>query len=103
MKVKRIKRLTVNSFSFTVRWTAKHNGASFSYGKNGYIEIGTRDASEQEIFHLVCHELWEIVAIEMGVRMRRPDCDTDYIFVYDHRQHETMCNMFAALVAQFLE
>ncbi|MGB0419012.1 MAG: hypothetical protein ACPGF8_05425 [Opitutales bacterium] len=79
-----------------------HCGASFSYD-DMKIEIGVKDPNEGHIFMLVCHELWEIVACESNVRLRRPDCDTDYIFVYDHRQHETMSNMFASLIAEFIQ
>jgi len=101
MKIKRIKTIKINCYKFTVKWDKTHNGGSFSYGTNE-IEIGIKSRVDDEIFMVICHELMEIVAIETNVRLNRPDCDSDYLFVYDHRQHETMINMFSGLVSQFI-
>jgi len=104
MKLRRIRSIKVNSFTFKVIWTSTHNGGCFSYLDDGsFIEIGTKNLSEEEILMVVCHELMEICACEMNVRFRRPDCDTDYLFVYDHRHHETMMNMFSGLLSEFLK
>ncbi|CAN8141017.1 conserved hypothetical protein [uncultured Thiomicrorhabdus sp.] len=104
MKIKRIKQIKINSFVFAIRWTNKHDGGSFDYSpEKRFIEIGTRGDDEAVIFQIINHELLEIVAEEVGVRLKRPDCNGDYIFVYDHRQHETMCNMHAALLTQFIQ
>lgn len=102
MKIKRIKKIWVNCFEFSVKWTSRHGGGSFNYGDRE-IEIGTRDNSDSELFMIICHELMEIAAVEMNVRLRRPDCDSDYIFVYDHRQHETMMNMASKWISEFLQ
>ncbi len=99
MRIKRIKILRVNSFIFTIKWNSKLYNSNFSYKKRT-IEFGTKG---DELLTSICHELMELVALEMNVRLNRPDCNTDYIFVYDHRQHETMTNMFAGLLIQFLE
>ena len=102
MKIKRIKSLQINSYRFKVKWNKSHNAGSFHFG-DLEIEIGIKGEHDEIIFMLICHELMEIVAVECNVRLRRPDCDSDYIFVYDHRQHETMMNLFASLVSQFIE
>ena len=100
MKIKRIKSLKVNSVVFNVVWDSKIYGGSFSYGTH-ILTIGLKD--DQEVFETICHELMEIVACEMRVRLTRTDCDGDYIFVYDHRQHTTMICMFSGLLSQFIK
>ncbi len=102
MKIKRIKSLKVNSYYFNVVWDKEKEGGFISY-KEQLIKIGVKDSPEGEVFDILCHELMEICAMEMHVRFQRPDCATDYIFVYDHRQHDTMINMFAGLVSQFIK
>lgn len=103
MKIKRIKKLKVNISEFKVIWDETYYGASFDYAKPATIRIGTKLRTELELLGIITHELWEIVACEMTVRFRRTDCGEDYIFVYDHRQHTTMCEMFVGLLNQFIE
>ncbi len=100
MKIKRIKKLNVNAVVFDVIWDRENYGGSFSYGTHE-LTICTKDKSE--IFETICHELMEIVSCEMRVRLSRPDCDSDYVFVYDHRQHTTMIAMFSGLLKQFID
>jgi len=100
MKLKRIKQLKLPSFTFNVTWDKSHAGGSFDYDAKELI-IGTR-WDEDHMFNTICHELWEIVSIEHGVRLSRPDVEDDYIWVYDHRQHMSMCSMFSGLVREFI-
>ena len=102
MKIKRIKKIWINCYEFSIKWSAKHSGGSFDY-RSKVIEIGTKDNNDSELFMVICHELMEIAAVEMNVRLRRPDCDSDYVFVYDHRQHETMTNMASKWISEFIE
>lgn len=102
MKIKRIKSITLNSFEFSIVWDSKIYGGNFCYEKL-VITIGTKSNNNSEIFMIICHELQELCATEMSVRFKRPDCSSDYIFVYDHRQHDTMSNMFSGLLSQFLK
>ena len=102
MRIKRIKKLRVNVTTFDIKWDKTLSGASFSYGRCELV-IGTYKATEVQVLEAVCHELMKMVAEEMRVRLYRPDCDSDYIFVYDHRQHTTMMEMFAGLLSQFID
>lgn len=100
MKLKRITKLRSCARTFEVKWDKELNGASLNYSDK-VITIGTNTSEEAQVEYVV-HELWELCALEMCVRHQRPDCMTDFIFVYDHRQHDTMCNMFTGLLTQFL-
>lgn len=101
MRIKRLKKLRVNSTVFNIKWEKDHSGGSFKWVEPE-LTIGTRDG-DNRTFEVLCHELFEICCTEMHVRHSRQDCDSDFIFVYDHRQHDTISNMFAGLLAQFIE
>lgn len=102
MKIKRLKSIRINSYTFSIKWDKSHSGGSFKYGDECSIEIGTEMANEGRIFDVLCHELMEICAVEMNVRFKKTD-SMDYIFVYDHAQHDTKINMFAGLITQFIK
>lgn len=102
MNLKRIKKLQVNATTFTVKWDKSTNGGWISY-TDREIGIGTDGFTEVQILETVLHELWELAALENFVRFNRPDCDSDYLFVYDHRQHTAMTAMVTGWLAQFLE
>jgi hypothetical protein len=101
MKIKRIKDLKVNSYHFSVVWDKDLSGGSVSYS-DLKIVIGLRNAAQGEIFETICHELMEVCAMEMHVKYTEPDCVASFLFVYDHKQHDTMINMFSSLLSQFI-
>ena len=101
MKVKRISKIKINSSEFSIKWDDSTWAGFCSYAKLT-IMIGTKQ-SEAEIFATLCHEIMELIACEMFVRFNRGDCSSDYIFVYDHRQHTTMMSMFAGIISQFIK
>lgn len=102
MKLKRIRKIRINCLVFNVVWSNKFSGGSFDYGTKK-IYFGTKRKNEEEIFESIVHELMELVAVENHTRLRRPDCDSDYIFIYDHRQHSTMMLALAGLLCQFIK
>lgn len=101
MKIRKIKKLRMGSTDFDVIWDKNIDGASFSFATRKIV-FGLKNTSQLELFMLICHEVWELVAVTMHVRLYRPDVEDDYIFVYDHRQHTAMTDLFAGAVAQFL-
>lgn len=103
MKIRRITSLIVLANKFKIVWDAKINtgNAGINYADK-IIWFGVKQIDTSELFSTICHELQELCAIEMYVRHSRDDCNTDYIFVYDHRQHTTMMYMFSGLLQQFI-
>lgn len=99
MNIKRLKQIRINNQIFTITWNSKHDGGDFNYA-NKSIHIGTKN--QERVFEILSHELFEIAAIEMHVRFCRNDCPQDHIFMYDHRQHDTMIGMFTGWLGQFL-
>ena len=101
MKLNKKKKLKVNSYEFKVIWDKKATGGWFDYQKLE-IGIGCKDGDEREQFMILLHELEELATTELGVRFPRPDCDGDFIFCYDHRQHDLKSNMVAGWLMEFL-
>lgn len=102
MKLKKIRKLKVGPRAFSVKWDASHSGGSFDYA-DLTLNIGTYKNSSAEIFEIILHELTEMVCCEMSVRLQRPDCTGDYIFVYDHRQHTAITSQVSGLLLEFIE
>ena len=100
MKIKRIEKLVVNHITFKVVWDKEKGGGGFNFADE-VLTIGTKYPSD--ILNTIHHELLEMIAADMYLRHGRGDCHDDYIFVYDHRQFNTMVNMFTGLMNQFLE
>lgn len=101
MKLKRIKKIKVNSYDFNVVWSNKESGGSFDYNKHEIV-IGTKDNTESEQFQIIVHELLEICACECMCRFVRGDVLDDYYFMYDHRLHDIKANMLSALIQEFI-
>lgn len=102
MKVKRLSKIKINCREFSIEWSKKHSGGSFNF-TDRTISIGLKHNVETEIFEVLSHELMEIIMCELYVRLARPDCDADYIFVLDHRQFASAVNMFSGLIVQFIK
>ncbi len=102
MEIKKIKKIKVLIYHFDILWDCTHDGGWFDYA-NLKINIGIKGKNNDQIFNTICHEMMEISALEMNVRLNRPDCSSDYIFVYDHRQHDTMMRLFSSAISQFIK
>ncbi len=103
MKIKRLKKIRIGAVTFKIKWNKQYTGGSFNYPLHT-IEVGCRNGlQDTQIFGILCHEIFEVCAVEMNVRLQRPDCESDYIFVFDHRQYETLMEMYVGIISEFLE
>ena len=102
MEIKRIKKLRVNSYIFNVIWDNESKSGSFDYGMKE-IRIGVSNKDNLNLLVTISHELFEIAAVELNIRLNRPDCDSDYVFVFDHRQYSTVMEVFIGLLSQFIK
>lgn len=101
MKVKRLTKIEVNVWTFSIAWDKSTYSSQISY-VDKRITIGCASEDEAVIFSNLNHELTEMCAIEMHIRLSRPDCESDFIFVYDHRQFDTLNSMASGLLSKFL-
>jgi hypothetical protein len=101
MKIKRLSKLSINSYEFRIKWDGTISGGSFNYDEHEIV-IGTKKNTESEIFNILCHELLEACACECRCRFYRSDVSDDYYFMYDHRLHDIKANMLASLIWRFL-
>ena len=102
MRIKRIKKIRVCSNVFSVVWDKKDGGGSYNYQKQE-IRIGVKSGDTNRIFEILCHELFEVCAVECYVRYSRMDVEGDFVFCFDHKQHSTIQGMFAGLLSQFID
>lgn len=101
MKIKRIKKLKIGTTEFKINWINKFGGAGFDYNKREmYFCIKNR--TDLEIWGYIMHEIMEAVYLLYRVRHDRPDVEDDYLFSFDHKQHDTISEAVAALTAEFL-
>lgn len=104
MKLKFPKKIQIDEIIFTVKYDPKSGGGSFNHVKN-IIEIGTKYYPEQPtiVLAIIIHELKEIIHANQATRFDRPDVDSDYLFIYDHRQHTDLCYRLAGLLNNFIK
>ncbi len=100
MTIKKIKKITVGSTEFKIKWNNKHGGGSFDYATR-VIEIGTA-CGDDRTFEVIMHELSEMTHCTMHTRFERTDVHDDYTFVMDHRQFDAHNAYLTGLIKQFI-
>ena len=100
MKIKKLKKILIGDTIFKIKWDPNTSGGSFNYSKK-LITIGTKPGNIHALAVLI-HEFKEIIQVEQTTRLDRHDCDSEYIFVYNHAQHTDLCSRLAGLLSQFI-
>lgn len=108
MKIKKLRKLRVNSYEFEVTWCKERSGAEFSFYNKAEEDRPTLRLpcplrwGDNHVFMVLMHELFEITMVEMNCRYMRQDVQDDYMFVFDHRGMDTATNATAGLLKQFI-
>ena len=100
---KRLNKIKIGVITFDIIWDKKEaGGGAFDFFAHKIIIGCDPELQEETIFATLCHEIMEIVSCIHSVRLIRPDFDSDYIFVYDHRQFHIIMDQFTGIITQFL-
>ena len=108
MKFKYPKKIKIGAYDYKMIYDKNSGGGSFelpSKGKIGSIKIGTRDmkGDDGDFLAILCHELTEIIHVELGSRYTEGGTANDYVFNYRHDKHCTINSMLAGLLKEFIK
>lgn len=85
---------------FKVKYDKTINSGSFSYADKALI-IGTKE-SVWRILEIFIHEVKEAIQCEQSTRYTSYDCDTRYVFMYDHAYHTDLVARLTQAIKEFI-
>jgi len=103
MKFKFPKKITIGDVVWKIKYLKDYAGGSFLY-KDHTINIGIKHYKNNptRTLNVIIHELKEIIQVENDTRLERGNNDSDYVFVYGHREHTDICRRLAGLLVEFI-
>lgn len=106
MKFKFPKKIQIGETEFKVIYDYKGTGASFIYPDSttpAFIKFGMKNYKSNPLTFLghLIHELKEIIQVEQTTRFSNRD--ENYIFSYNHPQHDDLCSRLAGLLNNFIK
>ena len=103
MKLKFPKQITIGSYTFNVLQDKKYAGASFDFVERK-IKIGTKHLENDplSVLGLINHEIMEICFVIMACRYDDPSVTDNYKFFADHKQFETIVELFSEAISKFI-
>jgi hypothetical protein len=104
MKFKFPKKIVVGDVVWKIKYNKTNAGGSFEYD-NHTLTIGTKYSQKNptRTLNSIIHELKEIIQVENDTRLERGNNISDYVFVYDHRDHTDICRRLAGLLDEFIK
>ena len=105
MKLRYPKKIKIISDVFNIKYDNAHNGGSFDFSEN-LLVIGIRDKKENEdrIFQVICHEVFEVIAVISNTRYDDPgNGSQSYKFFMSHKEFQTNIEMFSSVISQFVK
>ena len=108
MKFKYPKKITIGSTEFKIIYDYKSDfGACFSFPANGtkaFVKFGMLSHKTNPLIFLdyVIHEFKEIIQVEQSARFYN-NGTTDFVFNYNHSQHQDLCARLAEVLNQFIK
>jgi hypothetical protein len=101
MKLKKLKKIQIGDIDWDIVWDKESSGGQFNYQEKK-IEIGT-EIGDIRTFGCLLHELKEIINVEQSTRYSKRTSSEEYMFMYDHAQHDDLCARLSGLLSKFLQ
>lgn len=102
-KFKLLKEIEILDYKFQITWDKTHSGGSFSFARNN-ITVGIAKIKDHpEIaFHILLHELSEVIHVLINTRYDDPSVDGNYKFFLDHKEFELHNRLLSQTILKFL-
>ena len=104
MNIKFIKEIEILSSKFTIIWDKTNDAGNFSW-QESKIHIGIKSFKKDPLytFHVISHELFEIILVGMGARFANGRTGENYLFNLDHQTFENAIQIHSQSLSKFIK
>lgn len=103
LRIKKLKEIEILDYKFQIHWDKTHSGGSFYFSDHKII-IGCKHEKEhpQQVFHVLMHEISEIIHALLNSRYDDPSVDGNYKFFMNHKEFEMHNRLLSNIILKFI-